>query len=102
MALDIEYSIGAAFADIQAVEQVYVRRQGDLCDVTTVIDNEDEDAYDLIYDHERNLIRSHRDLRFNFHVIARRGRPLEEIAGRNQPIWHRSDAANLCLNATNI
>jgi hypothetical protein len=101
MALDIKRVVDEAFADVPAIEEIYARRDGSTYSVTAIINDEDDSVFDQIYDRERRIIRSHRNAIFDFHVIARRGRPVHEFVGCNQPVWHRSDVASLCLNATN-
>jgi hypothetical protein len=44
-----------------------------------------EATYDSIYDRERGLMRDHRPLHFDFNVVARRGRPVEDIMGADAP-----------------
>jgi hypothetical protein len=86
----IETGIARAFLDIQDVERVYVSHDGDLVVVTTIIDRDDNEAtYDNIYDRERDLIRGHRPLHFDFNIVARRGRPVEDIMGADAPAWQR-------------
>ena len=80
-----------AFSDIQGVERAYVTHDGDLVAVTTIIDRDDNEAtYDSIYDRGRSLIHDHRPLHFDFNVVARRARPVEDIMGADAPAWQRS------------
>jgi hypothetical protein len=86
MAMDT--GIARAFSDIEEVERVYVSHDGDLVVVTSLIDKDDNEAtYNSIYDRERGLIRDHRPLHFDFNVVARRGRPVEDIR-RADPTAH--------------
>ena len=52
-----EQRIASAFADVHAVEQVYVRHAGDIVCVLTVVGDDSDDVRDAIYDRERELIR---------------------------------------------
>ena len=77
--LTVEESIGRAFSDIPAVERVHVFQCGELLNVFTIVEDDDESAFDQIYDRERSIIRQFRDFHFDFNVIARRGRSIPEI-----------------------
>jgi len=96
----IEDGLAEAFRDIARVESVYLIRRGQAFNVFTIIDNDDEETYDLIYDQERSLIRNFTGVHLDFNVIARRGRPISEIVGANDPVWQRSSRDNLCLTGT--
>src|SRR5260370_35254063 len=96
----IETALTEALSVINRVESVYLIPRGETLNVFTVIDNDDEETYDLIYNQERSLIQRFGEVCFDFNVIARRGRPLSEIMGAGNPIWRRSEAGNLCLTGT--
>jgi hypothetical protein len=93
--------ISDVFAGIEPVESVYGLISGNSFTVFTVIDVDDEDTYDLIYERERLLIHEFSGVHFDFNVIARRGRPLDSVVGSCSPIWQRSGSPDLCLNVTN-
>lgn len=57
--------------------------------VMTIVDQEDDRVYDLIYAKELQLAREIPGARFDFSVIARRGRPIEQIMGQNRATWER-------------
>jgi hypothetical protein len=98
----IEDGLAEAFKATDRVEAIYLVPHGETFSVFFIIDNDDEETYDLIYDRERSLIRNFGGVHFDFNVIARRGRPLSEIAGANHPIWQRSASGDLCLPETAI
>jgi hypothetical protein len=98
----IEDSLAAAFADVNGVCGVYMLPSGDVVSVFTVIDEDDEQTYGAIYERERSIIRQHSDWHFDFNVIARRGRPVDELVGSFAPVWQRTEAANLCPSVTSI
>ena len=50
--LTVEQSVGRAFSDIPAVERVHVFQCGELLNVFTIVEDDDESAFDLIYDRE--------------------------------------------------
>jgi len=96
MSEHIEDRLTEAFKAISRVEGIYLIPRGETLAVFTIIDNDDEETYDLIYDQERSLIRSFAGVHFDFNVIARRGRSISEIVGANNPIWQRSESGDLC------
>ena len=98
----IEEELAEAFKLIERVEAIYLVPHGETLTVFTIIDNDDEETYDLIYDRERSLIHNFCGVHFDFNVIARRGRPLSEIVGTNHPVWQRSASGDLCLTETTI
>ena len=101
-ASQLDRRIGEAFAQVDHVEGVYAVRSGKNLTLFTVIDEDEEETYDSIYEQERKLIREFGGIRFDFNVIARRGRSIVEIVGGCRPIWQRSESASPCLNVTNI
>ena len=100
--LSVEQSVGRAFAGIPAVERVHVFQQGGLLNVFTIMENDDEGAFDAIYDQERSIIRQFSDFHFDFNVIARRGRAIPEILSFDAPIWQRGEPEFTCPNENNI
>ena len=98
----IEDSLAGAFADVNGVRGVYMLTSGDVVNVFTIIDEDDEQTYEAIYERERSLIRQHSDWHFDFNVMARRGRSVDELVGSFAPVWQRNEAANLCPNVTSI
>lgn len=88
----IDRRIIEAFSAIDRVEGVYAHRSGDRLAIYTIISEDDEDTYDRIYEQERSLIHDAHDLRFDFNVIARRGRPISGIVGSYVSVWQRSRA----------
>src|SRR5688500_2909666 len=96
-----EKTLGKAFSDIPHVESVFVFNEQDAVRVFTVIDEDDDAAYRGIYEREIEIARQFDPHTIEFRVIARRGRPVEEIVGSRIPAWQRSNKASTCLNATN-
>jgi len=95
-------NIETAFADIPGVERVYLDGNAELMEVTTVIDSDDDETlYSRIYQREKALIHEFPAVNFDFHVIARRGRPVEELVGFDVPTWKKATSTS-CRNATNI
>jgi hypothetical protein len=93
----IEDRLTEAFRAISRVEGIYLIPHGETLTVFTIIDNDDEETYDLIYEKERSLIHNFAGIHFDFNVIARRGRSIPEIIGVKNPIWERSASGDLCL-----
>ena len=98
----IDVNFAETFGGIDRVEGVFVAPSGDVLSVFTVIDDDDEETYDRIYDRERLLIRRFGGIHFDFNVIARRGRSLADIVGCSAPVWRRDETGEPCLNVTNI
>ncbi len=94
--MSVEQSIANMLAQIAAVESVHVSQDGDVYRVFTVTADEDEDAFQRIYDEERVSIRRFQDLHFDFNVVARRGRPLDERLTFTAPTWQRSGGDAPC------
>lgn len=99
--ISLEQSIASVLRQIDQVEGVYVCLEGDVFNVFTVIDKDDEDAYDCIYGGERSIIRQFPNLHFDFNVIARRGRLVQDILGDHIPAWQRNSAGGPCHSVTN-
>lgn len=95
-----EEELAEAFKAIDYVEAIYLVPHGETLTVFTIIDNDNEETYDLIYDQERSLIRNFGGVHFDFNVIARRGRPVSDIVGANKPVRQRSASGDLCLTET--
>jgi hypothetical protein len=98
----IEDSLVSAFANVNGVCGVYMVPSGDVVDVFTIIDKDDEETYDAIYERERSIIHEHADLHFDFNVIVLRGRSVDELVGSCAPVWQRTGVANPCPNVTSI
>jgi hypothetical protein len=89
MTTTIGETIVNAFAQIPEVEGIYLRQSGSMLHIFTVVDEENDSAFEKIYREERNLVRSSPDFQFDFNVIARRGRDVQEFVGANVPVWRR-------------
>jgi hypothetical protein len=90
MAVAIDSEIAKVLQEVPQVEGVYVlHREGDLLRVFTVVNEEDDAAYREIYDRELGLARKLAPVRFDFNVITRYGRPIQEFVGPYTPAWER-------------
>ena len=98
----IEDSLVSAFANVNGVCGVYMVPAGDGVEVFTIVDADDEETYEAIYERERSIIRQHSDLHFDFNVIALRGRHIDGLVRSCTPVWQRTGAANPCPNVTSI
>jgi hypothetical protein len=83
-----EYRIAEALLQIPEVESVYIAPSAEIVRVWTIIDGDDEQVYDTIYAKEQSLIQTLQE-RFDFHVIARRGRDLRSLITLNCQGWRR-------------
>jgi hypothetical protein len=75
---------------VPEVESVHVLRDHDTFRVWTVIDSDEDPAYDAIYAKEKKIINEMKPFLFDFHVLARRGRQLESFITLDSVMtWHR-------------
>ena len=89
-AIDAVGSIAHVLESVPQVERVYVFPESEgAFSIVTVIDADDDDVYDQIFDRERQLIHSLPCHHLAFKVIARRGRPIDEFVGSSTPVWQR-------------
>lgn len=83
-----ESRVATRLLKIPKVESVYIHRKSDIFEVWTIIDQDDESVTDSIYEIERSLIRDLKES-FDFHVVARSGRPLRSLITINYRGWIR-------------
>jgi hypothetical protein len=100
--LTIEKSIGHAFADLPAVEEVHILNRGDILNVFAIVDDDEESVFDAIYARERVVINRFPEYHFDFNVIARRGRSLHELISLSTPVWQRHETDSPCPTETSI
>ena len=82
--------IAGAFSDIPEVESVYLAQDDHVLSVCIFVNQEDDSAYDKIYDREIELERNAgQRSSFDFRIIARRNRPIQEFVGMTPPAWVR-------------
>src|ERR1700723_3871461 len=74
-----ETRIARALLAVPQVESVYINRTKDITRVWTIIDAAEEQVFDAIYQREQTVISDLAPDRFDFHVVARQGRPLRTI-----------------------
>jgi hypothetical protein len=89
--IPIEKALAEAFGAINRVESIHLVPHGEILNVFTVIDNDDEETYDLIYDQERSIMHRFSDIHFDFNVVARRGRSASQMGMMDNPIWQRDE-----------
>lgn len=79
---DINAFIGYEMKLVSEVEQVFISKEdeeGKLLRVTIVVDERDADVRAQIYRREQAVMDELKNLDFNFHILAREGRPLESL-----------------------
>ena len=87
---DFRHIVAAELAEVPQVESIFVSSTDDgPLDVVAVIDEDDEEAYDRIFDQERKLMHLLKRRPFDLHIIARRGRDLHAILSGDTPVWTR-------------
>jgi hypothetical protein len=90
MAVAIDSEVARVLQQVPQVEGVYViHREGDLLRVFTAVNDEDDAVYGEIYDRELHLATKLAPVRFDFNVITRYGRPIQEFVGPHTPAWER-------------
>jgi hypothetical protein len=81
-AYDVNDFIGYELTLVPEVEHVFVSQEdsdGKVLRVTVVIDMRNETTRAAIYKREQAVMDELKNLDFDFHIIAREGRPLEEL-----------------------
>jgi hypothetical protein len=79
-AYDIKVFIGYEMALVTQVENVFVHKEdelGKILRVTVVVDKRDSDVREAIFRREQAVMDEMKSVDFDFHIIAREGRPLE-------------------------
>jgi hypothetical protein len=95
VAPSIESRVAGAFQDIPEVESVYVlRRNEDVFKVFTIVNEEDDAVYRLIFQRELTLLSKLPSTHIDFNVITRHNRPVQEFLGKNSPAWERKASEN--------
>lgn len=90
---NIENYIGQEIASIEEVEYVFCVVEEDFLDIRTVINHLDRKVREKIYGVELRLLRQFRDLSFDFHVIIRENRDVNEIVPASaKRIFHKEGA----------
>lgn len=90
---NIENYIGQEIASIEEVEYVFCVVEEDFLDIRTVINHLDRKVRGKIYKVELRLLKQFLDLSFDFHVIARENRDVNEIVPASaKRIFHKEGA----------
>jgi len=90
MVVEVDQMIAAAFEVVPQVESVYVNHDNTgTVNVSIFINEADENVYDRIYSQEIELEKRAHEIMFDFTVIARRNRPIQEFVGSDTPAWER-------------
>lgn len=90
---NIENYIGQEIASIEEVEYVFCVVEEDFLDIRTVINHLDRKVRGKIYKVELRLLKQFLDLSFDFHVIARENRDINEIVPASaKRIFHKEGA----------
>jgi hypothetical protein len=77
---------------VPETECVYVSNGKDgVRQVWTIVDSPPEAVFDAIYDQEKELIQAFKTTEFDFHVIAREGRPLRSVITLSCQAWRQAD-----------
>jgi len=84
-----EYRIAKHILSVPEAESVFINRTKEIIRVWTIVDDPGEEVFDAIYERERLVIREHGQERFDFHVVARKGRLLRSVLSLSYPSWTR-------------
>jgi hypothetical protein len=85
----IRPKVASAFREIPQVEAVFLFQHGDLLRVFTVVNQEDDEVYSRILNHESGLKIKFQPTRFDFQIVTRRGQPIEGFLTM-PPAWKRT------------
>jgi hypothetical protein len=75
---------------VPGTEYVYVKPGDGIVQVWTVVDSPGEPVFDAIYDREKALIDELKPVKFDFHVIAREGKPISSIVTLSCQGWRQA------------
>jgi hypothetical protein len=88
----IPHVVAKKLLSVPEAEYVYVSNGNDgVRHVWTIVDSPPEAVYDAIYDQEKELIQAFKTTEFDFHVIAREGRPLRSVITLSCQGWRQAD-----------
>jgi hypothetical protein len=85
-AYDVNVFIGYEMSLVPEVEQVFVHKEdevGKVLRVTVVVDKRDSDVRAAIFKREQAVMDEMKTVDFDFHIIAREGRPLELLVSED-------------------
>ncbi len=86
--MSVEEFVGLELARVPGVEQVLTSPGEDML-VWTVVNHASEEVHYRIYDREGALLDMFPDQGFDFYVLDRRGRQVEELVTGMKPIFQR-------------
>jgi len=96
-----ERTTAETLLELPLVESVYINQTGSTSRVWTIIDGDDDEVRDTIYKKEKDLINKLPECRFDFQVVARRGRPLDSLLTFTCHEWNRSSLVEPCQIESN-
>lgn len=85
----LEILIVKSISQITEVEYILFFKEDNYYEIWTVINKLDREVRDRIYDVEYNILERFRDNYFDFHVICRDEKSIEEICPTNAIIFYR-------------
>lgn len=85
----LEIFIAKNISKIIEVEYILLSKIDNHYEIWTVINKLDRDVRDKIYDAEYDILENFRDIYFDFHVICRDDRNINEIFPTNSIIFYR-------------
>lgn len=88
----LEIFVAKSISQVPEVEYIIFSKIDNYYEIWTVINKLDREARDRIYDVEYNILERFRDNYFDFHVICRNDKSIEEICPTNAIIFYRRKA----------
>lgn len=79
----IENIIAQRLSEINEIEYVFLSLKNNLIDIWTVINSLDRNVREKIYNIEYDILKTFKEFQFDFHVICRDNRNIEEVYPSN-------------------
>jgi len=88
----LETFIAKTISKISEVEYIIISKKDNYYEIWTVINKLDRELRDKIYYVEYNILQLFRELYFDFHVICKDGKSINDIMPTNSIIFYRKTA----------
>ncbi len=88
----LDIYITKIISQVPEVEYIILSKKDNYYEIWTVINKLDREVRDRIYDVEYNILQHFREFYFDFHVICRDDKSIDEIFPTNAIIYYRKTA----------
>lgn len=85
----LEKFISNKLSEIKAVEYIFASKEENIFHVWIIINKLDRDVRDTIYDIQYDILENFRRAHFDFHIICREDRDINELFGKNAIMIYR-------------